>query len=71
VIGLDQCADGIAFAADLDDPRRGSRAALEFVTDHARAAANAALGDGTAHRALDRVEGMGFGHMLAVHIIEV
>ena len=45
VVGLDQHADRVAAASAVDDPRRRPDAALELVADHARPAADVALGD--------------------------
>src|SRR5471032_694355 len=70
MVGLDDRADRPAALGTAQPPRRGADATLEFVTDHAAAAADITLGDRTTDR---RAQGLGdvFGlHMKAVDVVE-
>ena len=61
VIGLHQGADGEMLAGGFDHPARGADPALELVADHARAAADIALGHRAAAGGVQRGMGHGLG----------
>ncbi len=71
VIGLDQHADGEALAGFGRDAACRADAALEFMADHAGAAADIALGHRAALGIFQRLMGHGLGHRKGLGIGEV
>ena len=70
VVALDQHADRVAAGLGGEHARRGADAALEAVADHPGAAADVALGDGPAARAVERREHVLGLHVEAVDVVE-
>src|SRR5262249_34288555 len=70
VVGLDQHADGPAAAVGRQHARGGASAALELVAVHAGAAADTALGDGTARGGGEGLEDVLGFDVEAVHVVE-
>ena len=70
MVRLHQHADGVSAGLRVDPPRRRSGTALELVADHSGAAADVALGDCAAARAVERSEDVFVGHGETVDVVE-
>ena len=70
VVGLHERASNIGMAGDVDTPRRSADAALELVADHARAAADIALGHRAALRTVQRAIDVLCAHVKAVDVVQ-
>src|SRR4029079_282010 len=70
-IRLDEGADRIDAPCHFHDPRCGSVTALEVVADHAGTATDAALLDGSAARALERLNHVRGLHMETIDVTKI
>ena len=71
VVGLHEHAERERLAGDGDDARRRADATFEFVTDHAGAAADVALGHRTGRCRLERAKDVLRPHMETIDVIQM